>query len=140
MRITQGTFSYLPDLTDEEITAQVQYALDQGWPLSVEADHFKAWQDGMTILAGLGERIHCKLSGLVMTVNDMSVGALRPWIERSIEIFGVDRCFFASNFPVDGLYGSFDQLYGAYDEITTGLSQQERNQLFATNAERVYRC
>lgn len=36
MRITQGTFSYLPDFTDEEITAQVQYALDQGWPLSVE--------------------------------------------------------------------------------------------------------
>ena len=36
MRITQGTFSYLPDLTDEEITAQVQYALDQGWPLSLE--------------------------------------------------------------------------------------------------------
>jgi ribulose-bisphosphate carboxylase small chain len=36
MRITQGTFSYLPDLTDDEITAQVQYALDQGWPLAVE--------------------------------------------------------------------------------------------------------
>lgn len=36
MRITQGTFSYLPDLTDAEITAQVQYALDQGWPISVE--------------------------------------------------------------------------------------------------------
>ncbi len=36
MRITQGTFSYLPDLTDGEITAQVQYALDRGWPLSVE--------------------------------------------------------------------------------------------------------
>lgn len=37
MRITQGTFSYLPDLTDEEITAQVQYALDNGWPLAVES-------------------------------------------------------------------------------------------------------
>jgi ribulose-bisphosphate carboxylase small chain len=36
MRITQGTFSYLPDLTDDEITAQLQYALDQGWPMSVE--------------------------------------------------------------------------------------------------------
>jgi ribulose-bisphosphate carboxylase small chain len=36
MRITQGTFSYLPDLTDEEISAQIQYALDNGWPLSVE--------------------------------------------------------------------------------------------------------
>ncbi len=36
MRITQGAFSFLPDLTDEEIKAQVQYALDQGWALSVE--------------------------------------------------------------------------------------------------------
>ncbi len=36
MRITQGTFSYLADLTDDEISAQVQYALDQGWPLSIE--------------------------------------------------------------------------------------------------------
>ena len=36
MRITQGTFSYLPDLTDEEITAQLRYALANGWALSVE--------------------------------------------------------------------------------------------------------
>ncbi|MYW93988.1 ribulose bisphosphate carboxylase small subunit [Amycolatopsis rubida] len=36
MRVTQGTFSYLPDLTDEEITTQVQYALGNGWPISVE--------------------------------------------------------------------------------------------------------
>ena len=36
MRITQGTFSYLPDHTDEEITHQIAYALDNGWPCSVE--------------------------------------------------------------------------------------------------------
>ncbi len=36
MRITQGTFSHLPDLTDEEITAQIAYCLEHGWPLSVE--------------------------------------------------------------------------------------------------------
>lgn len=36
MHITQGTFSYLADFTDAEITAQVQYSLDNGWPLSVE--------------------------------------------------------------------------------------------------------
>ena len=36
MKITQGTFSYLPDFTDEEITAQISYALDNDWPLSVE--------------------------------------------------------------------------------------------------------
>jgi len=36
MKITQGTFSFLPELTDEEIKAQIQYALNQGWALSVE--------------------------------------------------------------------------------------------------------
>ena len=36
MRITQGTFSFLPDLTDEQIAAQVQYCLSQGWAVSIE--------------------------------------------------------------------------------------------------------
>lgn len=36
MKLRHGTFSYLPDLTDEEIGAQVKYALDKGWPVSVE--------------------------------------------------------------------------------------------------------
>ncbi len=36
MHLTQGTFSYLPPLTDEEIRAQVQYALDRGWSVAIE--------------------------------------------------------------------------------------------------------
>jgi ribulose-bisphosphate carboxylase small chain len=36
MRITQGTFSFLPDLTDEQIAKQVDYALGQGWAVSIE--------------------------------------------------------------------------------------------------------
>jgi ribulose-bisphosphate carboxylase small chain len=36
MRVTQGTFSYLPDLTDQQIAAQVEYCLQQGWAVSLE--------------------------------------------------------------------------------------------------------
>lgn len=36
MKLRHGAFSYLPDLTDDEIAAQVRYALDQGWPVSIE--------------------------------------------------------------------------------------------------------
>jgi ribulose-bisphosphate carboxylase small chain len=36
MKLRYGAFSYLPDLTDEEIALQVRYALDNGWPVSVE--------------------------------------------------------------------------------------------------------
>jgi ribulose-bisphosphate carboxylase small chain len=35
-RVTQGQFSFLPDLTDKQITAQIAYALKQGWAVSVE--------------------------------------------------------------------------------------------------------
>ena len=35
-RVTQGQFSFLPDLTDAQITAQVKYALSKGWAVSVE--------------------------------------------------------------------------------------------------------
>lgn len=35
-RITQGQFSFLPDLTDEQITSQIKYALNQGWAVNVE--------------------------------------------------------------------------------------------------------
>ena len=36
MRITQGTFSFLPDLSDEQIARQIEYCLDKGWAVSVE--------------------------------------------------------------------------------------------------------
>ena len=36
MRLTQGTFSFLPDLTDEQIRAQVEYCLGNGWAVSIE--------------------------------------------------------------------------------------------------------
>jgi ribulose-bisphosphate carboxylase small chain len=36
MHLTQGTFSYLPPLSDEEIAAQVRYCLDRGWSISIE--------------------------------------------------------------------------------------------------------
>ena len=36
MRLTQGTFSYLPDFTDEEIAAQLRYALGNSWPIALE--------------------------------------------------------------------------------------------------------
>ena len=36
MRVTQGAFSFLPDFTDQQIAAQIRYALDKGWSMSVE--------------------------------------------------------------------------------------------------------
>ncbi|EHB45719.1 amidohydrolase 2 [Mycolicibacterium rhodesiae JS60] len=111
-----------------------------GAPRNTSDEERMLWQAGIRALAGLGENVFCKLSGLAMPLGTMSVDALTPWIEYVIEAFGADRCLFASNFPVDGLHGSFDDLYTAYSTITAGLSADDRDKLFAANAERVYRC
>ena len=39
MRITQGCFSFLPDLSDAQITAQVEYILGRGWAVGLEYDY-----------------------------------------------------------------------------------------------------
>ena len=36
MKLTQGAFSFLPDLTDEQISKQIQYAIDKSWAVSIE--------------------------------------------------------------------------------------------------------
>jgi predicted TIM-barrel fold metal-dependent hydrolase len=70
----------------------------------------------------------------------MSVDAFAPWLEYAIDAFGVDRCLFASNFPVDAMYGTFDDLYSVFSAVTAGLDSESRSKLFAGNAEGVYRC
>jgi L-fuconolactonase len=110
-----------------------------GWPTSGSDEEFAAWTVGIDALAAAGPNVVCKLSGLAMPLGAMTVDAFRPWIEHAIGAFGVDRCMFASNFPVDGMHGTLDQLWSVYDELTAGLSDAERDALFAGTAARVYR-
>ncbi|WAC90126.1 amidohydrolase family protein [Mycobacterium sp. Aquia_213] len=111
-----------------------------GWPRNGSDEERALWAEGIDALAGLGDNVLCKLSGLAMPLGSMSVDVQRPWLEHVIDAFGVDRCFFASNFPVDGMHGTFDELYTSYSAITSSLGDDARDKLFAANAERVYRC
>ena len=111
-----------------------------GWPRSASGEEGVLWRQGMTALADLGDRVVCKLSGLAMPLEAMSVEAFAPWLEYAIDLFGVDRCLFASNFPVDAMYGTFDALFDIYSTVTAGLGPDAQEKLFAQNAERIYRC
>ena len=111
-----------------------------GWPRSGDDDdEHRLWRDGIDALAGLGPRVVCKLSGLAMPLGSMEPDAFRPWIEHALEVFGSDRCMFASNFPVDGLHGTLDQLWTTYATLAADLDDAARDQVFAGTAERIYR-
>jgi L-fuconolactonase len=120
-----------------DLTVVVEHT---GWPRSDSDEERALWRAGIDALAGLGDNVVCKLSGLAMPLQSMAVDVLAPWLDYAIDAFGVDRCMFASNFPVDSMYGSFDELYATFSEVTDGLDDESRHKLFATNAERVYRC
>ncbi len=132
LRMAAGQLEEFADLT-----VVVEHT---GWPRSGSDEERALWRDGIDALAAMGENVVCKLSGLAMPLESISVDAFAPWLEYSIEAFGVDRCMFASNFPVDSMYGTFDDLYEVFSAITAGLHGDARRKLFAENAERVYRC
>jgi predicted TIM-barrel fold metal-dependent hydrolase len=121
----------------DDLTVVVEHT---GWPRSDSDEEHALWQAGIDALAGVGDNVICKLSGLAMPFASVRTDALAPWLEYAIEVFGVERCMFASNFPVDSMYGTFDELYEAFSAVTAGLDTESREKLFATNAERVYRC
>ena len=111
-----------------------------GWPRADTDEERALWRTGIDALAAAGAQVVCKLSGLAMPLRCMRADAFAPWVEHAIGAFGVDRCMFASNFPVDSVFGTFAELYGVFATLTAGLSEADRRKLFAENAERVYRC
>jgi predicted TIM-barrel fold metal-dependent hydrolase len=120
----------------DSLTVVVEHT---GWPRSGDDEERRLWRDGIAALADLGPEVVCKLSGLAMPLGTMDPEAFRPWIEHAIEAFGPDRCMFASNFPVDGIHGTLDDLWSTCATLAADLDDATRDQLFAGTAERTYR-
>lgn len=109
-----------------------------GMPIDRSMEELRAWKQGLARLAEL-DHVHIKMSGLGMVDHTWSVESIRPYIYTMIEIFGPGRAMFGSNFPVDGLYSSFETLFDAFDVITRDFSAAERDAMHAATAERFYR-
>jgi predicted TIM-barrel fold metal-dependent hydrolase len=109
-----------------------------GMPVDRDAAGLEAWRAGMQALAQQ-PNVAVKISGLAMLDWQWTPDSLGPFVHRTLEIFGPARCLFASNFPVDRLFGTFAGQYSAYQSLAASLSAAERAQVFATNAERIYR-
>lgn len=116
-----------------------------------EAEVFERWSVSMRELARL-PNVNVKLGGLGMRINgfgfesaelppssEQLAAAWRPWIETCVEAFGVERCMFESNAPVDKGSYSFVTGWNAFKRLTSGCSAAERQLLFEGTASRVYR-
>ena len=109
-----------------------------GLPADRSAEGLTAWRRALETIAAQ-PNVAIKISGLGRAGLPWTVAANAPVIRDTIAIFGIERCMFASNFPVDSLAGTFDEIYGGFFASVAHLPEADQNQLFHDNAVRLYR-
>jgi L-fuconolactonase len=152
-------FTQIRDLTDlarafPDTTMIIDHV---GAPLGIgpyvgkRKEVFAEWSKSIDELAAC-PNVQVKLGGLGMKIMGFGFEARalppssedlarewRPYIEKCIAAFGVDRAMFESNFPVDKNSCSYAILWNAFKRLSAGYSADERKALFRGTAERVYR-
>ncbi|WP_046862609.1 amidohydrolase family protein [Microvirga massiliensis] len=96
------------------------------------------WRRALELCAPF-DNVALKISGLGQVGRPWTVEANGPIVRDAISIFGVGRCMFASNYPVDRLAGSFAEIMQGFAEIVADLPAADQRRLFRENAERLYR-
>jgi len=149
----------LPDLVSlARAFPETSIVLDHvGTPLGVASyagrreERFSVWRDNIRALAAL-RNVSVKIGGLAMPfpgfasfLSEPSTPAKalaeewRPYVETCIDAFGVTRCMFESNFPVDIGSCDYKTLWNAFKVIAQCYSVDEKTYLFSDTARRVYR-
>ncbi len=149
----------IPALTDlARAFPDTTIVLDHfGGPLGIgpyrgRADEvFAEWRRSIAPLAEC-PNVCAKLGGIAMEVNGFGwhereappasealMEATRRYYEHTIEVFGVERCMFESNFPVEKASCGYNVLWNSFKRLTAGCSADERALLFHDTAARVYR-
>ncbi len=109
-----------------------------GMPVISDPDGLGQWRAGMAALAAL-PNVATKLSGMGFAWRAWTEDQARGLILAAIDLFGPDRAMFASDFPTDKLFGSFDRHLDAYHAVVADFTLAERQALFGRNADRLYR-
>lgn len=109
-----------------------------GFPWDRSDTGLALWRRGMLALAE-APNVHLKISCLCLPNGPWTLESNRPIVLEAIEIFGVERCMFASNYPVDGLRASYDLIYDSFKTIVADFTRTEQDQLFSRNAMAFYR-
>ncbi len=109
-----------------------------GFPWDRSPDGLEMWRRGMRALAAC-PNVMTKLSCLCLLEGPWRLEDNRPIVLETIGIFGIDRCMFASNFPVDRLRASYDTIYDSFKTMVVDFPRDDQEKLFSKNAAAFYR-
>ena len=133
-----------PDQLEQAATlaadhGDISIVLDHaGMPIHRDDEALLHWKRQLAVFAA-EPNTTVKISALGTNDHRWTLDSIRRIVLDTIDIFGTSRCMFGSNFPVDGLYSSLGDLFGAFDLITSDFSYGERVDLFSGTARNFYR-
>ena len=117
------------------ITFILQHA---GMLEDLSARGWDAWRDGMTKLARQ-PNVVSKLSGLGTFVHKVDGKLIAAIARETVQLFGPERCLFGSNFPIEKLWASYDELIAAHRAALASYPPADQEMILAGTAMRVYR-
>lgn len=109
-----------------------------GFPWDRSEAGLAAWRRGMEAVAR-HQNVYVKVSEFGLKDAAWDYDSNRRIVLEAIAIFGIERCVFASNFPVAGLRIDYDTLVRSLDRMLAGRSQEDRDRFFWKNAASFYR-
>ncbi len=109
-----------------------------GLPADRSEQGLAGWRKAMHVVAQAAN-VFLKISGLGQPGKPWTLAENGPIIRDAIAIFGVERCMFASNYPVDKLCAPFETIFAGFRAAVSDRPASDQRKLFAENAIRLYR-
>jgi predicted TIM-barrel fold metal-dependent hydrolase len=109
-----------------------------GFPWDRSEEGLRAWRAQMEVIARC-PNVHLKVSEFGLKDKPWDYTSNARVVADAIAIFGIERCMFASNFPVAGLRIGYDELVRSMQRMLAGFSQEDRARFFWKNARVFYR-
>ncbi len=107
------------------LTARTQQAIDQ-------------WRGALALLASF-PNVHVKLSGLGMFSNGITFPQVRQVIRDVIQLFGIERTIYGSNFPLEKLHASYADFLDIYRKVLCEYPERDQRAVLYDNALKFYR-
>ena len=95
------------------------------------------WKENLTEFS-MQKNTALKISGIGVPNQKWNLKNNGDIIKTAIKIFGVERCMFASNFPVDSLCATFDEIFHTFKKVTNNFDYNDKKKLFHDNALKYY--
>ncbi|MEA3101600.1 MAG: hypothetical protein QOF74_5840 [Caballeronia mineralivorans] len=108
-----------------------------GLPADRSVEGLQAWRAALATLAACAN-VRLKISGLGERGLPWSIERNGQVVRDAIEVFDVERCMFASNFPVDSVVVKLNTLFNGFKAMVADRTPHERLALFHDNAVALY--